>query len=340
MMLPMNRHGSASPGAPSRGGWCLLSIGDQVRPAAYRFHSRFNRVVNFECNGRLLSIVDEPIGPGPLNIVFRASGVSQKRLPDGQSSKAAEDCGSPLVLRAGYGICVLSQSPLKIDANTVCFAGHRFRFTDCQRYDSMLAAGPANLSRFEHSLPVLAESLQQDAPPKSLAFLLDARRARYFQTAFERAFIEQVRRGVREVFRGRLLAGIRDLKGCGPGLTPSGDDFIAGLLVGLNLLQKLRGQDLQPVADAVFRATQGANIFSNTFLDLARRGLLFGRLKGLLVALLSGTKLAVRSTARELFALGGTSGADLATGFLMTARDQAAATNRWRKLGAPGVQEN
>jgi hypothetical protein len=115
-----------------------------------------------------------------------------------------------------------------------------------------------------------------------------------------------------------LLQGIRHLKGCGPGLTPAGDDFIAGLLIGLRLLQKLSGQNFQSTADAVFRAARGDNLFSNTFLDLARCGLLSGPMKDLLLALASGGESSVRSTARKLFAIGETSGADLATGLFMT----------------------
>jgi hypothetical protein len=108
------------------------------------------------------------------------------------------------------------------------------------------------------------------------------------------------------------------LKGCGLGLTPSGDDFIAGLLIGLHVLQKLSGQNLQPTIDAIFRAARGDNIFSNTFLDLARRGLLFGRIKALLLALISGSRGSVRRAAEALFAVGASSGADLATGLFMT----------------------
>ena len=113
------------------------------------------------------------------------------------------------------------------------------------------------------------------------------------------------------------------MKGCGLGLTPGGDDFIAGLLIGLYVLQKLNKQNLQPNMDAIFRAAQGDNIFSNTFLDLARRGLLFGRMKDLLLALISGGESPVRKAAERLFAIGETSGADLATGFFMTLRSEA-----------------
>jgi len=104
------------------------------------------------------------------------------------------------------------------------------------------------------------------------------------------------------------------------GLTPSGDDFIAGLLIGLNLLQQLRGHDYQQIADEVFRTAKAGNIFSNSFLDLARRGLLFGRMKDLVLALMHETEEMVRTSAGQLMAIGESSGADLGTGFLLTVR--------------------
>ena len=336
----------------------LLSIGDQIRPGTYRFHSRFERVVNFEHRGRLIAVVDQTIGPGPLNIVLRGLRAGAPVIP------ALKEC-----------------PPLRVGPKTVLFEGRRYPFTVRHRYASTLdlavtmqltkalldrgdtvdtarqvrnrtarsvwsarsllplsnrptpgnsaskldalqtlraAAHPQIASRLVHNLSVLGESLKQAAPAKSLAFLLDARRRKSFRAGFERAFARQITRGVREVFHGRLLQGIRQLKGCGLGLTPAGDDFIAGFLIGLHVLRQLRGQDMQSTADAVFRTARGKNIFSNTFLDLARRGLLFGRLKDLLLALVSGSEGSVRKAAGKLFGVGETSGADLATGLFMT----------------------
>jgi hypothetical protein len=101
-------------------------------------------------------------------------------------------------------------------------------------------------------------------------------------------------------------------------LTPSGDDFIAGLLIGLRLLQQTRGQDYQQTANSVFQAAKPGNLFSRTFLDLARRGFLFGRMKDLIVALVHGDADAVRGATGRLLAVGESSGADLATGFVLT----------------------
>jgi len=268
----------------------LLSIGDQVRPGTYRLHSVFERAVNYERRGRLISVVDETIGPGPLNIVLR------RRSADFQSA-------------------------LRVGSSTVSFVDHRYPYTARHRYRSRLEMRAVDLPRLQNNLSVLGQVLKQAAPPKSLAFLLDGKRRQNFRAGFERAYAKQIERGVRRVFHSNLLEGIRLLKGCGLGLTPGGDDFIAGLLIGLHLLQKLRGRDFRLTRETVFRAARGNNMFSNTFLDLARRGLLFGRMKDLLLALLAGSEASVRKAAGKLFAVGETSSADLATGFYLTVRN-------------------
>lgn len=279
----------------------LLSIGDQIGPGTYRPHSRFSRVVNFERQGRLVSVVDRTIGPGPLNLVIR-------NLCAGPWERAGQE--------------------LQVGSNTVRFAGHCYHFTPRHRYNSTLDVPAVDIHRFRLNLSALGELLKQASPPKSLAFLLDPKRRKNFRAGFERTFAEQITQGVREIFQGQLLAGVRGLKGCGLGLTPSGDDFIAGLLIGLHVLQNLRGQDFQLTVDAVFRAAQGNNIYSHTFLDLARRGLLSSRVKDLLRALLSGSRGSIRKASEALFAVGASSGADLATGLFMTLHASGSSTRK------------
>jgi hypothetical protein len=245
-----------------------MTIGDLVEEGTYPFHSRFKRAVNFSQGDRLISVVDETIGNGPLNIVLRD-------------------------FYAGY-----SRAPLQNFGDEFIFEGRKYPITAL--YSSVIPGKLPNLSQFDITT----------APPKSLAFLLDETRVRNFRTGFERKFVEHVKRSVHQIFHGDRLAGIRQLKGTGIGLTPSGDDFIAGHLIGLNL----RGEP----TDGVFDAARSGNIFSYTFLDLARQGRVFGRMKNLILALRSGC--GARECTERLFAVGGTSGADLATGFYMTVR--------------------
>ena len=67
-----------------------------------------------------------------------------------------------------------------------------------------------------------------------------------------------------------------------------------GCSIGLHLLQKLEGRDYRRRIEVVYRAARSQNVFSSTFLDLARRGLLFGRMKDLVSALVAGSETAVR----------------------------------------------
>ena len=327
----------------------LLSIGDQVRPGLYRLHSRFDRAVNFERAGRLVSVVDETIGPGPLSIVLRdlkpalAQGYAEPALsilkglhPSAQGWIASPVPGDPTLGNRPRKIPnpegVESPSgttlPLCITASTVLFEDHRYRFTSRHRYNSTLDLQALDPARYRRNLSTLGDALLEDAPPGSLAFVLDSTRLKNFRRGVEQTVAGQIGRGVHQVFHGNLLEGIRQLRGCGFGLTPAGDDFIAGLLLGLHLLQRLRGQELQPTVDAIFRAARGGNIFSNTFLDLARRGLMFGGMKDLLLAMMSGTRPSLRKAAKRLFAVGETSGADLATGLFMTLQFGLATADR------------
>lgn len=294
----------------------LVSIGDQITEGEYAFHSRFDRAVNFQHDGHLISVVDEQIGAGPLNIVVR----------DLNAGPAGGTASTPSV-RGARGRA--PSLPLEITADTVVFEGCRFRFTDSHRYDSRIDFQARDPSRFQRNLSVFEKSLRTASPPNSLTFLLNEKRIENFRPGFERSFVEQVKHSVHQIFGGNLLEGVRSLRGCGLGLTPSGDDFIAGLLIGLNLLQKMRKKDFQHIADAVFKTAKAGNVFSNTFLHLARRGLLFARMKELILSLVNGTANAVRKATETLFAVGETSGADLGTGFLMTMRIETDVLRRW-----------
>ena len=261
----------------------LVSIGDQVEEGIYPFHSRFHRAVNFRQDDRLVTVVNEEIGDGPLNIVMRD-------------------------LHAGQ-----IQKPLEISDGKVVFEGREHRFTHRHRYRSTLESGAAGSPCFRHNLSWFGELLQTTSHPKSLAFLLNDKRTQNFRSGFERAFAKHAKRSVSQIFHGDRLNGVQTLSGCGLGLTPSGDDFIAGLLIGLHL----RGEN----TDDVFEAARSDNIFSSTFLDLARRGQIFGRMKDLILALRHDGEDGVRRCAERLFAVGGSSGADLGTGFFMTLRN-------------------
>jgi hypothetical protein len=280
----------------------LLSIGDQVAPGTYDLHSRFNRVVNFAKGSDLVALVDEDIGAGPLNIVIRGLSCQDRRV------------FSPW---------------LRIGSNVVAFNNRRFSFGADHCYHSDFRPRCRDRQRFRGNLAFLGQLLVETAPTCSLAFLLDETRIGSFRPGFESAFVARISQGVHRVFHDDLLGGVEMLKGCGLGLTPSGDDFIAGLLIGIHLLQKLHHRNFQGIIDAVLKTALGDNLFSNAFLALAGRGALFGRMKDLIEALTREGENSIRAATGRLLGVGASSGADLGTGFFMTVRRGNARMARW-----------
>lgn len=272
-------------------GMRLLSIGDRVHPGAYKIHSRFDRVVNFTYGGYFVSLVEKEIGGGPLNIVIKDVNLNGVR-------------------------------DLEVDRGSVVLNKRRFYSENDLYYRSDMDFEHLCVETFYQNLTILERLLIETSHPKSLAFLLDERRIEYFHSGFERAFVKQITGGVQKIYNGNIINGVEMLKGCGFGLTPSGDDFLSGLLIGLNFIQMMFGENLSVLIDTIYDASRGGNIFSNTFLYLAKEGLLFERFKKLIAVLIYGEDNEILQCTESLFSVGGSSGADLVVGFLMTVQSE------------------
>jgi hypothetical protein len=108
------------------------------------------------------------------------------------------------------------------------------------------------------------------------------------------------------------------LLGLGPGLTPSGDDFVAGALLALRLLEMadpVRARTVDALGASLRRAAERrTNRISAVLLGDASRGQSFAPMHALLAALAAGEEGAQRDAARSLVALGHSSGWDLLAG--------------------------
>lgn len=104
------------------------------------------------------------------------------------------------------------------------------------------------------------------------------------------------------------------IKGLGRGLTPQGDDFIAGLLFALQVRGRVSGKCVEREIRAIGEAAGSGNPFSRAMLECAARGRAFERLKSLIVALFEGDGTMIKACITELTAIGATSGADIAAG--------------------------
>lgn len=162
-----------------------------------------------------------------------------------------------------------------------------------ERWDSRMPEG-ADAAAVRWSLE---EGLERVAPAESLVSVFTGRAAGRWERNRDAVFRAALERGA----AGDLVGMARAVKGCGQGLTPSGDDFLAGAMLGL----RLRGRGGQR---RILRAALGGNVVSNAFLRVAARG----RVNEAVQAWLEAPEAAGRLERAAAF--GHTSGADLLCG--------------------------
>ena len=178
--------------------------------------------------------------------------------------------------------------------------------------------GAIDRERFDANLEYFAHCLRRSAAPKSLAFLLKKKGNPRSRSALERSIAERLTAGSDLIFDGDFWAGIKMCKGLGFGLTPSGDDFIGGVLLALHCGQKIFRRDFRRIIKSVYRLASGNNPFSNTMLTSAGAGRAIGKIKDLLAALIYGEKLNILKCTKQLRTIGHSSGIDFGTGLLLT----------------------
>lgn len=275
----------------------LVSVGDKVKPGIYKLHSRFNRVVNFVGFDCLVALVNEEIGSGPINIV--TSEVNLKYI-----------------------------NSLEVRENKIILDSLQFGFASSLLYNSAMQFTKVNENQLNANIKLFENIFFELSHPLGLAFVFDdfcnQQRSKNFVSEFAKNFTIHMKDAVNELVNGDLVVGVNKLKGCGFGLTPSGDDFIAGMLIGLNFLYALgiENRAVLQIAEKIYQvarrpdSSRRGSILINTFLFLAKNGWLTAKVKNLLFALAYQGKNEILINAKNLFAIGETSGSDIAAGFL------------------------
>lgn len=266
----------------------LLSFGDRIPCGDYALHSRFDKAANLTSGGGLVALVRPEVGAGPLNIVLR--GFTPRACP----------------------------RKLTVEPDGFILGGRVLPKSSGELYRSFADLGGTDPDHFASNLDVLREELTRQAPPGGAAVLLDPGAVRV-RSRFDRELAAGMRAGARELNEGDPAKGARRLRGLGRGLTPAGDDVLAGFLAGCSVVEGLFNRDMGRIKRAVFTNARGRNLISNAFLVCAREGRLFERLKRLVEACALSSEQNVAARVKDVVRVGGTSGADIATGFLLAA---------------------
>ena len=127
----------------------------------------------------------------------------------------------------------------------------------------------------------------------------------------------QAELGVRHAADEGLFDFVDRLVGLGPGLTPSGDDFLAGAMIAARAIGE-GDVSAELWARIHSPAKRSTNAISIAYLEAAAQGWGNAALHDLLSALLRNDTLALRVSLHALDRIGHTSGWDAAAGAITT----------------------
>ncbi|MFP4343751.1 MAG: DUF2877 domain-containing protein [Anaerolineales bacterium] len=270
---------------------------DLVRstPATVRVLGRFRRTVDLLVGEELLALVLPDVGNGPFHVVVEA--LPPRSLPQTLTLQLEGE-----LLTLGAWRCRLPD-PLSPWDPRPSWSEVRFQ--------------PENL---KHLLLLLAKEVpaKGSSPFDGLPGGEEVPQVTALRCALESGDREAV------VAAAELLAG------WGPGLTPSGDDFLAGVMLALHYLgsSATKSDTLAPatVSDFAYALYEAAaprtNRVSRAFLAAARDGLADERWHRLLQTVSGKDTRALRLAVRDVLAFGATSGRDMLGGFLWLLRQR------------------
>jgi hypothetical protein len=255
----------------------------------------------------VIALVSQQVDNGPLNIVLEGGGFLVRGLEVGLPVK-----GDGRGIRVGKA---LNNEP------------YRVSLAKAEVWEPRLEGEGLNVDwpGLKASLAVLHDHLIAQAPAESLVCLLAAGATgeRSVESAYRKAA-----RGAIEGLLAALYGGDRQgitasaaaLAGLGPGLTPAGDDFLLGLMAGLQTWPQFlagKGLSVEEACRVIYGAAAGrTNLLSMALLRSAKEGMFGETWHELLAALRQGKAAEVRRAADRILGFGGTSGADALSGFL------------------------
>lgn len=187
-----------------------------------------------------------------------------------------------------------------------------------QTYKAKINFNQIDLETTETSLLSVYDCFGSLFSTDSLAFLLKAEcnNDQKDPLGFKEAFFQNSILAYQLIRNGDVLKGIEKLRGTGFGLTPSGDDFIAGILLGLHFNEAKYRIKLDKLRDDIYSTSLSENIFTNSFLKQAYLGNHFWGIKNFLHLNPIENEVEYTEGLKKILSIGSTSGADFLTGYI------------------------
>lgn len=262
----------------------IISFGDCIQNGNYQFHSGFDNIDNFiNQNNEFISIASNDSYLAPNCIVI-------DDFVSGRYSEIYVNNGQLIVNNIShklYKTLEYNTNFIYLDISTKALKG-----------------------KIENFLQLNKNNFAQ----KSLFFLLNTENEKYFTSSFEKAYINQMKYAY-SIFKTNIIDSITEFKSRGSGLTPSGDDFIAGILFALDFFIINKNSEFK---DLIFQKALSNNVFSNNYLRFSYQSKYFKRFKDFLSAFFSESQNDINIAFAQMTSIGDTSGSDLLTGYFST----------------------
>lgn len=283
---------------------------------AWRVHSIFRRACNLQApSGRILSLVTADVPPSPINVV----------------TDLAQEIG-------WLGLGLTPGIPLKFDGARVLTddGSLRIALSRAATFVPMIH-GPVGIrpDRVPAMLALAAHYGMERGPKAGFQALLPHAERLFppngtpplFDDDFCRLGYEHTAalvNAVRASDGPRLRESVRGLLGLGPGLTPSGDDALAGLMVAAALTAKALACPARifgKIGEIVVQETSGATTdLSGEFLRYAAQGEGNAVNEEVIGSILQGREESIVFAVAKLMGFGASSGVDQLWGILVGVR--------------------
>jgi hypothetical protein len=276
--------------------------------------SVFDGAINVMFPGGLVCLVPESAGKGPLNVTLKLPDVTA-----GLQSLAAEVGGEVVVNGPILELC--GDRQILLTHAEIYHPNHSFRLPLVERERVWANSEAMRMVAIESGKMAGLGGLLELLTPIP-AGAVNGKLNIFASAALMR--IASLEKALLKEDRGALASAVHDLVGLGPGLTPSSDDMLAGLVLLSGLYSANGGRtshSIRLLSEVIGEEVCGRTTrLSEEFLLQACSGNGNEPVLGLCSALLTGRKRSVEEETIRVLQIGETSGTDMILGVVLGAR--------------------
>jgi hypothetical protein len=263
----------------------LLSIGDKVPVGNYtKVFSAFSKVLNFSCGDLIVSLCTSLLCPGPYRIILDAESVAEIT-----SMELSKDM---LILNG--------------EAKHSILPGMRYACKPFTSECDILIVG-------QRLVNIFSEFRHRLVPESVLGLLL---KSNLEDSSINAILASWYSRGIEHFKQGNYTDAVQCFRHRGLGLTPAGDDFLVGLLLGMAWLQVVQKKELSKIMDLILYESEVKDPLIRTFMCQAISLDLDADWAGFLGGLCN-SEAECLSWQEEILCHGASSGADQLSGFYL-----------------------